>query len=221
MMSITSKQENRIIIRYLSLTLIELVIVIFIIALLAAMLAPALNYARNKAREVVCINNLRQVASAFKLYYREYGDYPYPTQWLEDFTPIYPYVNNLEIFRSPFSGNSALESLSELNGGTDYYVFAHSMSDMEKYNANQGGGNQLDGYGLDISNPSQTVQDLISAKGDDFFVYENDYAWSDGWIHAVSIIDLHHEKSYGVTEFWFLDKNHKIIKSLDLFPSLD
>jgi prepilin-type N-terminal cleavage/methylation domain-containing protein/prepilin-type processing-associated H-X9-DG protein len=55
--------------RYLpGLTLVELLVVIAIIALLAALLQPVLSLARAKSREIVCLNNLKQLQTCAKLY---------------------------------------------------------------------------------------------------------------------------------------------------------
>jgi len=59
-------------------TLVELLVVIGIIIILAALLLPALGRAKESARRVKCLSNLKQVSLALKVFAQEHeGHYPW------------------------------------------------------------------------------------------------------------------------------------------------
>lgn len=55
-------------------TLVELLVIIAIMAILMALLSPALKSAREKARSIACLANLKQIGLGFQMYSNDNGD---------------------------------------------------------------------------------------------------------------------------------------------------
>lgn len=124
-------------------TLIELLVVIAIIGILASIVLVSLNSAREKARDVRRVSDMRQIALALEMYYDESSNV-YPT----DSTPGAT-CNGWGDMKTALEGGGYMTAVPSDPGGSAAYAYEVKDSNRQ-------------GYVLRAQMESQTQSSLVS-----------------------------------------------------------
>ncbi len=99
--------------RKVAFTLIELLVVIAIIAILAAILFPVFAQAREKARQISCLSNVKELGTSIMMYVQDYDELfplaitwgiPPGSSWGVWSDRIQPYMKSWDIMYCPSGG---------------------------------------------------------------------------------------------------------------------
>jgi prepilin-type N-terminal cleavage/methylation domain-containing protein/prepilin-type processing-associated H-X9-DG protein len=148
-------------------TLIELLVVIAIIAILAAILFPVFAKAREKARQISCSSNERQIGIGILQYVQD-NDENFPAGRNDQGThlgqgwagKVYPYIKSTQVFQCPDDPNKKIE-------GVDGYHISYAANfNFLRTDGAGGAGDPHYGQALAVlSSPAKTVF-LCESNGD-------------------------------------------------------
>jgi len=163
-------------------TLIELLVVIAIIAILAAILFPVFAQAREKARQVSCASNLKQIGTSWSMYLQDYdekiGAANNPAGWGDCPTMpgrsafggwegnlLAPYLKNTNVFKCPSSpGQTVNNGCATVNYWVESYAYNYVA--MQRWDCTA-----ADSVGRSIA--------AIEFPSDSMVFWDSTTAWSD------------------------------------------
>ncbi|BDI30305.1 hypothetical protein CCAX7_23560 [Capsulimonas corticalis] len=209
--------------------MIELLVVIAIIAILAAILFPVFAKAREKARQISCLSNMKQLGLGFMQYIQDNdetwpgvnsGAVNYQGGWASQ---IYPYVKSTNVYKCPDESGIVAGIPYTIAYVMNYEIyFDDGLS--YKDNAN----------GLNLSQMVTPASTLVLYEGQNGAAYTldnkdpsiapvtpaNAAGWANG--NSIEISDRHDSTPTRMSNFTFADGHSKFIKraAVSFFPGV-
>jgi prepilin-type N-terminal cleavage/methylation domain-containing protein/prepilin-type processing-associated H-X9-DG protein len=205
-------------------TLIELLVVIAIIAILAAILFPVFAKAREKARQISCLSNMKQLGLGFMQYIQD-NDETWPGVASGDdvrggwASQIYPYVKSTNVYKCPDESGIVAGVPNTVAYVMNYEIYFDDGLAFRD-NAN----------GLNLAAMVTPASTLVLYEGQNGAAYTLDnkdpsvMANHAGWANGNSgeISDRHDNTSTRMSNFTFADGHAKYIKraAVSFFPGV-